>query len=250
MTSLVTAWPPVPANLALNAGDVHVWCAFLDRAPVQLERLWQTLSAEEKARANRFYFERDKNHFIVARGVLRTILGRYLDVAPAEIAFAYGEHGKPELASSFASSTLQFNLSHAQGVALYAFGFGRALGIDVEKIRFLDDAVPIAARFFSAWESSVFRAVPDEKKPEAFFNCWTRKEAYIKAIGEGLSCPLDAFDVSLAPGETARLLQIRGSEEAAARWTLYTLTPATGYVGAVVIEGSHCQLSCWQWLQE
>ena len=247
MTSLAAAWPPPPADLTLDTNDVHVWCTFLDRPRQQQDLLWLSLAAAEKARAKRFYFERDKNRFIVARGVLRAILGRYLDVAPKQIAFAYGEHGKPELAPAFAGSGLQFNLSHSQGVALYAVSRHRTLGIDVEQIRSLDDGARIAERFFSSWENAVFTAVPDPQKPTAFFNCWTRKEAYIKAIGEGLSCPLDAFDVSLAPDEPARLLRIRGSEAAAARWSLFTLSPAAGYVGAVVVEGGNGRLSYWQW---
>jgi 4'-phosphopantetheinyl transferase len=245
MTSLVAEWPPAPADLTLNTNDVHVCCTFLDRPREQRNALWLTLAPEEKVRAGRFYFERDKHRFIVARGVLRALLGRYLEVPPEEVAFTYGEHGKPEVAP--ASAGLQFNLSHTQGVALYAVGRGRLLGVDVEQIRPLDDATKIAGRFFSSWENVAFRAVPDPQKPTAFFNCWTRKEAYIKAIGEGLSCPLDAFDVSLAPGEPARLLRIRGSEAAAGRWSLYALSPAADYVGALVVEGGDSRLSCWQW---
>lgn len=245
MSSPVAAWPPPPAELHLDSDDVHVWCTFLDRPPEQRAPLWTTLAVEEKNRANRFYFEQDKNRFVVARGVLRTILGRYLNVEPAKVAFSYGEYGKPEVAPAFASDYLCFNVSHSDGIALYAVSWRYRLGIDVERIRPVDDAAQIAARFFSPWENAAFAAVPDPQKPQAFFNCWTRKEAYIKAIGEGLSCPLNAFDVSLAPDEPARLLRIRGSEAAAGRWSLYALAPAPGYTAAVAIEGIVGTLCCW-----
>lgn len=247
MAGQVAAWPPAPAEVVLTVADVHVWCVFLNRTAAGLEALLPTLSPEERARANRFYFIRDKNRFIAGHGTLRAILGRYLNVAPAKLAFTLGRQGKPELAATFAASRLHFNLSHSGDIALCAVAYDRVIGVDVEQIRTVVDATQIAKRFFSPWENEAFAAVPDAQKSQAFFNCWTRKEAYIKAIGEGLSCPLDAFDVSLAPGEPARILRIRGSETVAARWTLYPLLPAAGYVGAVAIKGGNNQLSCWQW---
>ena len=247
MAGLVATWPPAPADVVLTAADVHVWCVFLNRTAAELDALLPTLSSEEQTRANRFYFIRDKNRFVVSHGALRAILGRYLDAAPAQLAFTQGQQGKPELAPAFAASRLQFNLSHSGDIALCAVAYESVLGVDVEQIRTVVDATQIARRFFSARENEAFAAVPDVEKPQAFFNCWTRKEAYIKAIGEGLSCPLDAFDVSLAPGEPARILQIRGSEAAAGRWSLVALSPAADYVGALVVEGGDSRLSCWQW---
>ncbi len=246
MTSFHSNWPLPPANLTLLENDLHVWVASLNRSETERNQLWQYLAEDEQARANRFYFERDRNHYIVARGLLRQLLATYLHVAAADIAFAYGEHGKPELAVSFAESGVQFNVSHAQGVALLAFAHKREVGVDIEQIRPLDDAEQIAERFFSAREVAVFTAVPDTQKPQAFFNCWTRKEAFIKVIGEGLSCPLDSFDVTLLPNEPARLLRVKGSETAAARWTMHNLEAAVGYAGAVIVEGQAGQLCCWQ----
>ena len=248
MTSFRSTWPLSSAKPMLPSHELHVWVATLNQPQLQLDQLWQHLSSDEQARANRFYFERDRNHYIVARGLLRQLLGSYLQLPAAEIMFAYGEYGKPELAAAHAGSGMQFNVSHAQGVALLAFAYGRAVGVDIEQVRPLDDAEQVAERFFSAQEVALFTAVPDAQKSQAFFNCWTRKEAFIKVIGEGLSCPLDSFDVSLKPGDPAQLLRVKGSEAAASEWRLENLEPATGYAGAVIAEGQAWQLHCWQWL--
>jgi 4'-phosphopantetheinyl transferase len=123
----------------------------------------------------------------------------------------------------------------------------RELGVDIECIHAIPDAEQIAARYFSAHENAVLRSLPANQKQEAFFNCWTRKEAYIKAIGDGLAQPLAEFDVALAPGEPARLLRIKDNAQAAARWSIQALTPAPGYVAALVVKGHDWQLKCWQW---
>lgn len=206
------------------------------------------LSADEHARAERFYFDKDRRRYVVGRGVLRRLIGRYLAVDPAEIRFAYGEQGKPELAAPEPTEReLAFNISHAQGAALFAFGWARRIGVDIEPVRQLDDAAVVAERFFSAWEVGRYTAVSPEQQPQAFFNCWTRKEAYIKAIGDGLSCPLDSFDVTLTPGEPAQLLRVRGSGTAAARWQLVSLEPVPGYAAALVADGVPWQLQRWRW---
>ena len=141
---------------------------------------------------------------------------------------------------------LRFNLSHSQGLALYAVTRGREIGVDLECIRPISDAEQIAERFFSAHENAVFRTIPAHEKPKAFFNCWTRKEAYLKALGDGLARPLDEFDVSLAPGEPAKLLRIEGAPQEASRWSLNRLEPGSGYVAALAVEGYGYQLKCWQ----
>ena len=247
MTTFHSNWPLPPAKLSLAADELHVWVASLNRPQVQLNQFWQHLAEDERARANRFYFDHDRHHYIVARGLLRQLLGSYLQLPARQIAFLYGDHGKPALAAELADSGVQFNISHAQGVALLAFAREREVGVDIEQVRPLEDGEQIAERFFSKHEVAVFTAVPPEQKPQAFFNCWTRKEAFIKVIGEGLSCPLDSFDVTLKPGEPAELLQVKGSEEAAAHWKLLNLEPATGYAGAVIAEGRSWELYCWQW---
>ncbi len=245
--SPVPPWRLPPATLILGSDEVHVWRATLDQTKSQIENFRHTLAADEQARAERFYFRRDRAHFIVARGVLRALLGFYLNKAPECLSFRYSSHGKPALAWESGGDTFRFNLSHSHGVALYAVTRGREVGIDLEYIRSDLEVEQIAERFFSRREIATLRALPIDLRTDAFFLCWTRKEAYIKARGEGLSLPLDQFDVSLIPGEPAALLSThRGSHEAL-RWSLQELTPAPGYVAALGVEGHGWGLACWQW---
>jgi 4'-phosphopantetheinyl transferase len=249
--TIFTGWQTPSPSLDLPAGHLHIWRVPQEVPAAALARYWPILAADEQARANRFHFDRDKNRYVVARAVLRLINGRYLSLPPQQITFTYTEYDKPALAptqSAFPDGgRLQFNVSHSGGLAMMAFCRDAEVGIDVEKRRLLDDGEQIAERFFSASEVAVFKSLPTEQRNEAFFNCWTRKEAYIKAIGEGLSCPLDVFGVTLTPGEPARLLQIRGSEAAAAEWSLFSLEPDEGFITAVAIPGQNWQLSYWQW---
>jgi 4'-phosphopantetheinyl transferase len=209
--------------------------------------LAQALSYDEAIRAGRFRFERDRRRFVVARGVLRIILGRYTGFEPSQLRFRYGERGKPYLSASFGSYTLHFNVSHSHELALYAVTRDYEVGVDLEYIRPIPDAEQIAERFFSTRENVALRAIPVDLKYEAFFTCWTRKEAYIKARGEGLSLPLDQFDVSLAPGEPARLLHTRDNPQEARRWSLVDVAPDSQYAGAVAIQGHGWQIRCWEW---
>ena len=237
------SWATPPPDLSLADHEVHLWKAFLEPPIALINTLRQTLSADELSRAKRFHFEKDRKHFIVARGVLRFILGRYLKAAPGQIRFQYSDYGKPLLASE----SLRFNLSHSGQLALYAITRHRAIGVDLERLRPIPDATQIAQRFFSAQESKTFQKIPQDKKVEAFFNCWTRKEAYIKAIGEGLSHPLDTFDVSLRPDEPAALLAVRGPAHPAPSWLLRACNPAPDYVAAVIAEGQDWRLKYWLW---
>jgi 4'-phosphopantetheinyl transferase len=211
--------------------------------------LWPLLSTNEKERANRFYFAHDRHYFTVARGVLRKLLSSYIQTDPAAIEFSYNNHGKPELASvhKVNGNQMTFNLSHSHGLALVGISVNRVIGIDIEPVRPLDDGKEIARRFFSKWEYEQFTAVSPHDQPQAFFNCWTRKEAYIKAIGDGLSCPLDSFDVTLTPGEPAKLLRILSSSTKAAQWQLHHLEPEPGFVGAVIAATPPWKLSQFKW---
>jgi 4'-phosphopantetheinyl transferase len=182
--------------------------------------------------------------------MLRIILGHYLNLEPDQVRFIYGAQGKPALASRRGQDSLDLNLSHSQELALFAVTRRRRVGVDLECIRPIAEAEQIAARTFSAQEYQVWRTLPEAAKQEAFFHCWTRKEAYIKAIGDGLSRPLDRFDVSLAPGEPARLLNVAGHPEEATRWSLKELTPAPGYVAALAVEGHGWHLMRWQWAED
>jgi 4'-phosphopantetheinyl transferase len=226
-------------TLTLSADEVHLWHAMLDD---QLSKsLKFLLSEDEISRAGRFHFVKDRNHYIVARGLLRKLLAAYLGVGSAELKFLYAEKGKPYL-EEIQRRSINFNLAHSHGMAIYAFSQGRELGVDLEFIR--DDLADekIAERFFSPCEIGALRNIPAELRKEAFFNCWTRKEAYIKARGEGLSMPLDEFDVSLAPGEPAALLKNHKDAKEVSRWKMQSIPVAPGYVAALVVEGQDWQL--------
>jgi 4'-phosphopantetheinyl transferase len=199
----------------------------------QLESL---LTPDERDRAGRFHFDRLRHSFILARGSLRLLLGRYLGAAPAGVRFAYGEKGKPALADP--SSRLHFNASHSGGIALCAFTLDCEIGVDVEQMRPLPDMQGIARRFFCAEESGELMALPEHQREAAFFRCWTRKEAYIKAIGDGLSAPLDGFAVTLRPDEPARLKHIANNTAAGEAWTLQNAEASPGYAAAVAYRGS------------
>jgi len=247
VTSAVPPWYSPPDALVLDRDEVHVWRASLDQPKSLSETFLRTLAADERARAGRFYFAKDREHFIVARGVLRAILSGYLNRLPECVAFCYGPHGKPALAGETGADAIRFNVAHSRGVALYAVTRGREVGIDLERIR-LDLAVmEIAGRFFSRREVATLGTLPTEAQRHAFFRGWTRKEAYIKARGEGLSLPLDEFDVSLAPGEPAAVLGTQRDPCEAFRWSLRELPLAADYVAALAVAGHGWRLACWQW---
>lgn len=242
-----SAWASPPPALRVDGGDVHVWRIPLDLPPPLLTDLAAVLSADEQARAARFRFDIHRTRFTAGRAVLRHLLARYLDVRPDEVAFRYSAHGKPSLDGSAAESGLRFNFSNAGGMALAAFARGRDLGVDLEELVRVADFAAIAERFFSPAENAALLALPPESRDAAFFTCWTRKEAYIKAVGEGLSIPLDSFDVTLAPGDPPRLLATRGEPGGVTRWSLHALHPGPGFVGALAVEGSAPEVRCFAW---
>jgi 4'-phosphopantetheinyl transferase len=223
----------------LSANEVHFWRANLDDYDVVSLR--PLLAVDEISRADRFHFDKDRNHYIVARGLLRKLLASYLDTEAAKLNFSYAEKGKPFLPRG-QYGAINFNLAHSHGLAVYAFSIERELGVDLEFVREDFGGEQIAARFFSSGEIDVLRTVSADLKNEAFFNCWTRKEAYIKARGEGLSMPLDQFEVSLAPGETAALLHNHKEPGETTRWSMQSVEMPDGYVAALVAEGHNWQL--------
>lgn len=238
------AWADPPAAPDLPADEVHVWRAPLDLPGDAVRRLRRLLSDDERERAARFHHERDRLGYIAAHGALRLILGRYLRVDGAALRFRTGAHGKPALDGP-ENGALTFNLSHSHRLALIAVARGRAVGVDVEWMRADLADMRVAEQFFSAREVSVLRSLPERDRVQGFFNCWTRKEAYIKARGEGLSMPLHEFDVTLAPGEPVRLLATRADPPDAARWQLAALEPGEGYAAAVAAEGQGWRLHCF-----
>lgn len=245
------AWLPPPTNLLPPGDEVHVWRSWLNLPIPQLLHLRQTLTADELGRVARFRFQKDRDRFIAARGLLRTILGRYLGLEPSSIRFSYGPFGRPALVAPSGSSgrrALDFNLSHSGNLALFALAQGRKVGVDIERIDANIEWEPMAERFFSPRENAALRAIPPDVRLRAFFMCWTRKEAYVKAQGKGLSLPLDRFDVSVVPGERARLLATRDDPDEASRWELRDLSLEPGYVAALAVEGHSWELQCWDWM--
>ena len=182
---------------------------------------------------------------MAARGLLRTLLGRYLDMQPAQLQFAYNENGKPSLSTSLQGKFLNFNLSHSHNLALFAFSYVGSVGVDIEYMR-ADVAVEQVARVsFSPREQALLLALPFEERRHAFYSCWTRKEAYIKGRGTGLSLEPNLFDVAFLPGEPAALLASREDPREPARWTLQALEPGAGYAGALAVEGHGWSLCCY-----
>lgn|SRR2546423_4482922 len=240
-------WLTPPRSPRLSTNEVHVWRASLMRREEEMVTLLRSLSEDELRRAYRFRFPRDQARFIAARGILRGILGRYLHTPPECVRFGYNAYGKPELLDEEEGARLRFNLSHAGRVALFAVASEREVGVDVETIRDDFACAEVAARFFSRREVEALAGLPARSFVRAFFNCWTRKEAYVKARGMGLSLPLDCFDVSLAPGEPTALLGTRGDEPEATHWSLREIEVGATHVAAVAVEGGEWRLRCWLW---
>jgi 4'-phosphopantetheinyl transferase len=241
------SWSLPPSLLRLVPEEVDVWRARLELAPAALENLRLTLSPDEAERAARRRLPEAQDRFAGARGILRDILGRYLDREPSTLVFGYRPRGKPFLASPAAAEGLEFNLSHSHGMLLCGVARGRQVGVDVEKVRPGVDCQRIAERFFSPRESAAILSLPPERRAERFFRCWSCKEAYVKAGGEGLAIPLDSFEVAFAPGEPPALLRVEGNSSEVERWQVTELEPAPGYAAAIVTEGDGPRLRLWDW---
>ena len=220
--------------------EVHVWRIGLDAGCDH--RHWAMLSPDEVTRASRFRFERDRIRFVVAHAALRQILANYLGATPAQLTFVYGQHGKPALDYPWSRHGVRFNLSHSHGLGLCAVTRAYEIGVDVERIRPLDNLEDLARRVFSARELDALRRIPESGRVVGFFNAWTRKEAFIKALGEGFSHPLRGFDVSLEPDLPARLERVDGDPALAARWTLAAVEVDGDHAAAVVVEAPAPQL--------
>jgi 4'-phosphopantetheinyl transferase len=242
LMAVATNWSRSPDGPRCGQHEVHVWRASLDCDHAVLQALEATLSLDERARASRFVFARDRDRFVAGRGILRSILGQYTNRPETSLEFVYEPEGKPRLDLLDSDPPIRFNVSHSQNVAVYAVSERRELGIDVEAIRPDVIGEELAERFFSSRELAEFRSLPPEQRQEGFFLCWTRKEAYVKARGSGLGIPLDSFDVSLTPGRAEQLIAAD-----AARWTVRSFHPADGYVGAVVAGGGSWNLQLFEW---
>jgi 4'-phosphopantetheinyl transferase len=242
----MTFWQSSPHPTAapdLSADEVHVWRASLHPDELVIATLLPLLSADEQVRAQRFYFPKDRDRFILARGRLRQILSYYLTTSPQALQFQYGPTGKPALIDP---AELCFNVSHSHQLALYAVAWNREVGVDVERIRPDCDCEAIAARFFSASEQAALRQLNADKL-QGFFNGWTRKEAFLKAIGKGLTLPLDQFAVSLTPTEPACLLWLEPNLSLSVhQWSIEALDVGPGYAAAVAAQGQGWRLRGWQ----
>jgi 4'-phosphopantetheinyl transferase len=221
---------PSGRSVELADDEVHVWIMPVRAPEAVIAGLERVLSEDELEQASRFRFPHLRDSYIVSHGVLRHLLARYLDQAPADIAFVRGAQGKPAVSPS---SPLQFNLTHSGGMAAVALANGCAVGIDLEHLRPMTDIEEIAGRYFCPEEAAEILALPPDKRDRAFFSCWTRKEAYIKAIGDGLSCPLDSFQVTIQPNTQPRLVHIAGDTGTAAAWTLHDLSLAPDHIAAL-----------------
>lgn len=220
--------PDHPFRLSKN--EIHVWTVPIGASQGAASTFEPVLSPDEIERATRFRFDHLRDSFITARGTLRYLLGRYLDVDPANIQFRYGSKGKPLLSGG---QGIDFNLAHSGNMAVFAFTVDCEIGVDVERIRALNDMEDLAKRYFCSEEAAELISLASQDREQAFFSCWTRKEAYIKAIGEGLSTPLDEFRVTVLPDEPVRLVHIAANRDAAEAWNLEDLQLTEGYAAAL-----------------
>ncbi len=230
-------WTHRSLSQPLPDSVIHVWCASLEYTPPQLAEFLSLLSADEKARANRFYFERDRSRFIIGRGLLRILLSRYLGAEPSQLEFVYGGHGKPALKSETLDRVLEFNVSHSKDLALYIFSWNHKVGVDVEYVYPLPDLDNFAELFFSPRECAYIHSLSGEHKESVFFKLWTCKEAFLKANGSGLTIPINQVEISLGMEGSAIVGTIDGDIEEAERWHLETFNPIPGYQASLAVEG-------------
>jgi 4'-phosphopantetheinyl transferase len=242
-------WAPPPDCLVLTNGEVHVWRISLAQRASTLKRCRSLLSPAELAKVERFHFHRDRDRFTIAHGALRDLLSRYLATTAEQLCFTNYGNGKPELALKSNPMNLRFNLSHSGELALLAVTKSLLLGVDIEFVRNDFHPIEVANAFFSKKEVEALHILPVRQRAQAFFNCWTRKEAYLKARGDGLSFPLESFDVAFAPWERPALLNVRSDPGEALRWQIYDLRPGEEYTAALAVEGSAHTLKYSDWWQ-
>ena len=240
-------WKQAEPSLPLHPGDVHIWHIQLDQSPQVTTSLTHLLDPQETLRAYRFHFDHDQRHFIVAHGVMRVILGAYCHLPPQMLRFDTNRFGKPYLFHTLLSPNLRFNLSHTQDHALLAITIGYEVGVDIEYIKPLSDIDMIAQQYFSHSERESLLTLADHDKMHAFYTCWSRKEAFIKALGLGLALPLDHFTVSLVPEDTAKIIHVVHNQSALQRWFLYDLPPIPHCATALATRGKIHTLICKSW---
>lgn len=246
MKENLLSWPTAPTQPYLQNDEVHIWCADLNLPEEALEKFFNNLSADEQTRAARFIHAKDRSHFIAARAILRDILSRYCNIAPNKIKFNYTAKGKPLLNLETMQPKIFFNLSHSHDLALYAVTHLEQIGVDIEYTRRNIDALEIAERFFSKNEIALLRSLPVTEQLAGFYKIWTRKEAYVKAIGEGISHSLDNFSVSTASGKSAILIDASQSK-LNNDWFIYDVPLEEDYQAALAIQYNNILMRQWYW---
>lgn len=234
----MTVWQSPPNRIFLGKEVIHIWRANLDLSSAQIARLHSVLSTDEIIRAERFRFQQHKKRFIAARGILRKLLSQYLEVNPKNLEFRYGERGKPELADACKTNDLQFNLSHSQELALFGFANYARIGVDIEHLKQMPEATKIAQRFFTPQEFMLVRDLVGIKQTQMFFRLWTAKEAYLKALGTGLSGTLSSFNIELHSNGRISLSSTKESAESTAKWFLCSCVPTSNYIGAIAVNSN------------
>jgi len=247
MSSDFSEYPAWTAKASLHPDEVHICLMNLEVSTDTLQKLAEYLSPEERAKSARFYFAHDREQYTVAHAILRLLLAHYSRITPSDVSFVTNPYGKPALSTSTSQPPLYFNLSHTHKLAICAFTYICEIGVDIEYMRTNLDCEQMAKSVFSPREQAVLSALGGQRKVEGFFNAWTRKEAYIKARGKGLSLPLDQFDVSLHPNEPAILLETREPDQDASVWSMYALAAPFGYKAALELPAHNVSLRCWSW---
>ena len=243
---MCTGWTSPSGHPTLTPGTVHVWRLSLDRPAAEIDSLKSNLSDDELVRAERYKFDRHGRRFIACRGQVRRILANYLRADVRQLSVQYGPQGKPALAAPWSDSGIEYNVSHSNELALCALALHRELGVDIEHLRTPYNFEGVAAQFFATEEVAVLRGLSDQARLTAFFHCWTRKEAVLKAVGAGLSIPLNRVVVSLAPQEPAAVLNFADPSGGSNDWWMENLDPSPGYVGAIAAPGSPLETMLWQ----
>ena len=229
-------WNIPPKNFCLTSEEVHIWRANLDLSVTETEELTKILSTDEREKADRFRFAEHRRRSIITRARLRQILATYLNTSAEEVLFKYSDRGKPSLSNHCNQDNLQFNVSHSENLALYAFTHHNRVGIDLEYIRSRGDAVQIARRFFAPQEYELISSLEKNRQREVFLQIWTIKEAYLKATGEGLSGSLDTTEVSFEGDKPVGLAAINSSTQKANDWIVHSFLPAQNFIATVVVE--------------
>jgi len=230
-------------SIQLASDAVHIWYASVEQSHDRMAEFYPLLSPDEKARAERFYFERDRDRYITGRGLLRVLLAGYLDMEPSRIQFEYGPCRKPKLTTIIDDNRLEFNLSHSNDLVVYSFCRNRRVGIDVEHIHPMADEQRLAEEFFSTPESAYLRSLSGDLKLKAFFKLWTCKEAFVKASGDGLAKPMDQFEIQLVDGDHAQLVSLESNQGQHTHWRLQTFEPIPGYQAALAFEAEDSNIA-------